>query len=86
VILETRRRLADGRREDAAHVGEITGETNDGGPATFNASGKAIEFPGYLRAYVEGSTIRARSCRPGHRAAEARGGDQCGRPTSSTRI
>jgi DNA topoisomerase-1 len=34
---------------------EITGETNDGGPATFNASGKAIEFPGYLRAYVEGS-------------------------------
>src|SRR6188768_4284715 len=34
---------------------EITGETNDGAPATFNASGKAIEFPGYLRAYVEGS-------------------------------
>jgi DNA topoisomerase-1 len=34
---------------------EITGETNDGGPATINASGKAIEFPGYLRAYVEGS-------------------------------
>jgi DNA topoisomerase-1 len=34
---------------------EITGETTDGGPATFNASGKAIEFPGYLRAYVEGS-------------------------------
>src|SRR5918993_1243995 len=34
---------------------EITGETNDGGPVTFTASGKAIEFPGYLRAYVEGS-------------------------------
>jgi DNA topoisomerase-1 len=34
---------------------EITGETTDGAPATFNASGKAIEFPGYLRAYVEGS-------------------------------
>ena len=34
---------------------EITGETTDGGPATFTASGKAIEFPGYLRAYVEGS-------------------------------
>jgi DNA topoisomerase-1 len=34
---------------------EISGETNDGGPVTFNASGKAIEFPGYLRAYVEGS-------------------------------
>jgi DNA topoisomerase-1 len=34
---------------------EITGETNDGGPATFTASGNAIEFAGYLRAYVEGS-------------------------------
>jgi DNA topoisomerase I len=34
---------------------EITGETSDGGPVTFTASGKAIEFPGYLRAYVEGS-------------------------------
>ena len=34
---------------------EITGETGNGAPATFNASGKAIEFAGYLRAYVEGS-------------------------------
>jgi DNA topoisomerase-1 len=34
---------------------EITGETNDGAPATFTASGNAIEFAGYLRAYVEGS-------------------------------
>ena len=34
---------------------EITGETTDGAPATFTASGKAIEFAGYLRAYVEGS-------------------------------
>jgi DNA topoisomerase-1 len=34
---------------------EITGETNDGGPVTFTANGKAIEFAGYLRAYVEGS-------------------------------
>ncbi|HET9706145.1 MAG TPA: type I DNA topoisomerase [Vicinamibacterales bacterium] len=34
---------------------EITGETNDGAPATFNASGNAIEFAGFLRAYVEGS-------------------------------
>ena len=34
---------------------EITGETNDGAPVTFNASGNAIEFAGYLRAYVEGS-------------------------------
>ena len=34
---------------------EISGETTDGGPATFTSSGNAIEFPGYLRAYVEGS-------------------------------
>lgn len=34
---------------------EITGETSDGGPCTFSASGKAIEFAGFLRAYVEGS-------------------------------
>ena len=34
---------------------EITGETSTGVPATFNASGKAIEFAGFLRAYVEGS-------------------------------
>ncbi|MDP2055907.1 MAG: type I DNA topoisomerase, partial [Acidobacteriota bacterium] len=34
---------------------EITGETSNGVAATFNASGKAIEFAGYLRAYVEGS-------------------------------
>jgi DNA topoisomerase-1 len=34
---------------------EITGHTSDGTPGVFNASGKAIEFPGFLRAYVEGS-------------------------------
>src|SRR5688500_3731731 len=34
---------------------EITGETPDAAPVTFNASGNAIEFAGYLRAYVEGS-------------------------------
>lgn len=34
---------------------EIAGETSTGVAATFNASGKAIEFAGYLRAYVEGS-------------------------------
>ncbi len=34
---------------------EITGETSDGTAATFNARGKASEFAGYLRAYVEGS-------------------------------
>ena len=34
---------------------EIEGRTPDGRRATFSASGKAIEFAGYLRAYVEGS-------------------------------
>jgi len=34
---------------------EITGRGTDGQPAILTASGKAIEFPGYLRAYVEGS-------------------------------
>jgi DNA topoisomerase-1 len=34
---------------------EITGTGGDGEPAILTASGKAIEFPGYLRAYVEGS-------------------------------
>jgi DNA topoisomerase-1 len=34
---------------------EFTGDTNDGAPCVFTASGKAIEFAGYLRAYVEGS-------------------------------
>jgi DNA topoisomerase-1 len=34
---------------------EITGEGTNGEPAVLTASGKAIEFAGYLRAYVEGS-------------------------------
>jgi DNA topoisomerase-1 len=34
---------------------EITGRTPGGEDAAFTASGKAIEFAGYLRAYVEGS-------------------------------
>ena len=34
---------------------EITGAGTDGKPAILTASGKAIEFAGYLRAYVEGS-------------------------------
>jgi DNA topoisomerase I len=34
---------------------EITGTGSNGQPAVLTASGKAIEFPGYLRAYVEGS-------------------------------
>ena len=33
---------------------EITA-TGPDGPATFSASGKAVQFPGFLRAYVEGS-------------------------------
>src|SRR5262245_8979949 len=34
---------------------EITGTGKDNEPAVMTASGKAIEFAGYLRAYVEGS-------------------------------
>ena len=34
---------------------EITATTGDGEPAVFTASGKAIEFAGFRRAYVEGS-------------------------------
>ncbi|MGH7897250.1 MAG: type I DNA topoisomerase, partial [Candidatus Binatia bacterium] len=34
---------------------EITGQGTGGRPALLTASGKAIEFAGYLRAYVEGS-------------------------------
>jgi DNA topoisomerase-1 len=34
---------------------EITGRTPDGRRGVFSASGKAIEFAGFLRAYVEGS-------------------------------
>src|SRR4030095_11128172 len=34
---------------------EIMGTSAPGGPALLTASGKAIEFAGYLRAYVEGS-------------------------------
>jgi DNA topoisomerase-1 len=34
---------------------EVTGRTAAGDEGVFTASGKAIEFPGYLRAYVEGS-------------------------------
>src|SRR5215218_2083668 len=52
------KRAVSSQMEDAKMLRtsvEITGDTNDGGPVTFTASGKAIEFPGYLRAYVEGS-------------------------------
>ena len=55
VDLEARRRVADGRRQDAAHDGRDHRRDQRRRPATFTASGKAIEFPGYLRAYVEGS-------------------------------
>jgi DNA topoisomerase-1 len=34
---------------------ELTGRGPGGEPAVFGASGKAIEFPGFRRAYVEGS-------------------------------
>ena len=54
--LEARDRVADGRRAHAAHDASRSPATaTDGEPAMFTASGKAIEFAGYLRAYVEGS-------------------------------
>jgi DNA topoisomerase-1 len=34
---------------------EITARGADGTPSIFTATGKAIQFPGYLRAYVEGT-------------------------------
>jgi DNA topoisomerase-1 len=34
---------------------EITAAGEGGAPCVFTASGKVIQFPGYLRAYVEGS-------------------------------
>ncbi|MFC4455630.1 type I DNA topoisomerase [Deinococcus sonorensis] len=33
----------------------LGGQTRDGRPVQFSASGRAIDFPGFLRAYVEGS-------------------------------
>ena len=47
----------------------ITAQGSGGEPCVFTASGKAIEFAGFLRAYVEGSddprassATRSRSC------------------------
>ncbi|HEX3996968.1 MAG TPA: type I DNA topoisomerase [Pirellulales bacterium] len=45
---------ARGTRLTMRIAGESTGEAS-GTRATFQASGKTIEFPGYFRAYVEGS-------------------------------
>jgi hypothetical protein len=53
--LEARHRLADGRSAPAAHAVEITGRHRRPAQGVFTASGKAIEFAGFLRAYVEGS-------------------------------
>ena len=55
---------------------EITGETNDGRPAHVQCE-RQDRFPGYLRAYVEGRTIRARSWRtrtPSCRSSRRRSG------------
>lgn len=42
-------------------VGTATGEDLPGTEAEFSASGKVIEFPGFLRAYVEGRTTPRQS-------------------------
>ena len=69
--LEARDRLADGRRAAAADdASRSPASATDGAPCVFTASGKAIEFAGFLRAYVEGSddplpssASRRRCCR-----------------------
>ncbi len=66
---------------------EIVAAGPDGVPCTFGASGKAIEFPGFLRAYVEGSDDPAaqlddqESLLPGMKV-----GDLVGRPPADAAL
>ena len=54
--LEAHDGVADGRRAGPAHGDrDLGGAGANGEPAVFTASGKAIEFAGFRRAYVEGS-------------------------------
>ena len=54
--LEAHRRVADGRRaHPARHAASSRRTSSAGEQVTFQASGRTIEFPGYLRAYVEGA-------------------------------
>ena len=63
---------------------EITAQTPDGVACVFTASGKAIQFAGFLRAYVEGSDDPAAelgdqetllpACRPGDLVSAPQGG------------
>ena len=63
---------------------EITAAGEGGAPCVFTASGKVIQFPGYLRAYVEGSDDAAAdlgdretllpACRAGDRVSLPGGG------------
>ena len=66
---------------------EITGTGTNGEPAVLTASGKAIEFAGYLRAYVEGSDDPAAELDEQETLAAEAGGRRAGlsRPTTSTR-
>ena len=71
--LEAHDGVADGRRARAAHVARDHRATGaNGEPAVFTATGKAIEFAGFRRAYVEGSDDpAARARRAGNDPAEA---------------
>ena len=54
--LEAHDRLADGRRPGQERAGAPRRDARPPGEeAEFSAGGKVIEFPGFLRAYVEGS-------------------------------
>jgi DNA topoisomerase-1 len=55
VDLEADDGVADGGRPRPAHVLEISAQGPKGETAVLTASGKAIEFAGFRRAYVEGS-------------------------------
>ena len=62
---------------------EITAHGDDGVPCTFTASGKAIQFAGFLRAYVEGSDDPAAELGDQETLLPAcRVGDEVGAPTS----
>ena len=54
--LEAHGRVADGRRPHPARHAPARGDVERAArTSTFQASGRTIEFPGYLRAYVEGA-------------------------------
>ena len=53
--MDAYRGLADGRRRGPQHRVRLGGVSSEGEDAEFATSGRVITFPGFLRAYVEGS-------------------------------